>query len=198
MDCWLLLARPPPGQQRAGCAAPPTPRGPRNGRAGAGVAAPARRQPRRPHRCLQHHPRRCYLRPGLVQQVRIRPAPPRPPPSPPMAPVRPGMVQQCRQVVQQCRQDRLYVRGYPVTTRSPALAGVGQCPLANGHGPSDGFSCEVSAASARVATGGPRDAQWGRAEPVLPLADRRQRRVLFGAEAQCTQPACAPSAGQAQ
>jgi hypothetical protein len=35
----------------------------------------------------------------------------------------------------------------------------------------------------------------GRAEPALPLADRRQRRVFFGAGCRCTRPACAPSAG---
>ncbi len=39
--------------------------------------------------------------------------------------------------------------------------------------------------SARVTTGGPRDTQRGRAEPVLPFADRRQHRVLFGAGRQC-------------
>ncbi len=56
-----------------------------------------------------------------------------PSPSPPTAPVRPGMVQQCG-------QDRQYVGGYPVTTRSPTLASVGKCSLADGHGPSDGLS----------------------------------------------------------
>ncbi len=44
----------------------------------------------------------------------------------------------------------------------------------------------------------PRGRSVGRAEPVLPLADRRQHRVLFGAGCQCTRPACAPSAGPAQ
>jgi hypothetical protein len=36
--------------------------------------------------------------------------------------------------------------GYPITTHSPSLAGVGQCPLANGHGPSDGqpLVCQLS------------------------------------------------------
>jgi hypothetical protein len=55
--------------------------------------------------------------------------------------------------------------------------------------------CAGSPAS--VVTGGPGDVQWGRAEPVLPLADCRQRCVLLGAGWQCFRPACAPSAGLA-
>jgi hypothetical protein len=35
--------------------------------------------------------------------------------------------------------------------------------------------------SAHVATGGPGDAQWGRAEPVPQLAGRRWRHIPFGA-----------------
>ncbi len=130
-DCGLLLARLSPRPYWAGCAASPTPGTPQargmsgtepGQRAAISVRAAAASGTtlgaptcgwgwcRRPEYDQPHH---------------------RLSPSPPTAPVLPGMVPQCG-------QDRLYVGGHPVTTRSPALAGVGQCPLANGHGPSDG------------------------------------------------------------
>ena len=44
----------------------------------------------------------------------------------------------------------------------------------------------------------PGDAQWGRVEPLLPLADRRRRRIPSGPGGSAARPACAPSAGRAQ
>ena len=44
----------------------------------------------------------------------------------------------------------------------------------------------------------PGDAQWGRVEPLLPLADRRRRRIPSGPGGSAARPACAPSAGRVQ
>ncbi len=90
-----------------------------------------------------------------------------------------------------------YVGGHLATTSALTLAGVGQCSLAYGHGRQTGRP-QSTGSSARVATGGPGDAQWGRAEPVLPLADRRRHLTPSGPGGSATLPACAPSAGPAQ
>ena len=47
-----------------------------------------------------------------------------------------------------------YVGGHPATTHSLTLAGVGQCPLADGHGRQTGRPRSIGS-SASVATGGP-------------------------------------------
>jgi hypothetical protein len=143
MDCGLLLARPPPGLHRGGRggAQPHLHHGPR----GPGGPEPerARRRTTSPVRPSAASGTilggagttlgaatsgRGWCRRSGYDQRRHAPHP-----SPPTAPVRPGMVPQCR-------QDRWNVGGYLVTTRSPTLAGVGQCSLADGHGPSEGLS----------------------------------------------------------
>jgi hypothetical protein len=74
-----------------------------------------------------------------------------------------------------------------LSTRTHSLAGVGHCPLANGHVPSAGPP-SVCRIAGPYRNWRPQGRSVGRAEPVLPLADRRQRRSAAGVWRRCAEP----------
>ncbi len=139
-DCGPLPARLSPSPPRACCAPPPSPRARGPGGPGPGGPPSAGRGLRLRRRYLHHHPW-CPARADgdgvagptttshAFTSLRHHPRPP----------MRPGMVQHGGQASAVCG-------GPTPSTRSLSLAGVGQCPLAIGHGPSAGLpsACRIA------------------------------------------------------
>ena len=187
-DDWRAAARTTTSRPQRGMRdATLTPEAPRAGRAGGRRGRLGRRQPR-PPRC------RPRLAPPSALPSSVRTGAARQDsPTPPRFLIRHHPRPPCGRGW--CRSaGKSRVRGGTPRdlSLSLTLAGVGQCSLADGHGRQ---TCRSRSAgsSARVATGGPGDAQWGRAEPV---ADRRRRRIPSGPGGSAARPACAPSRRQ--